>query len=84
MSTDNEILNAISDLRIANEDKDELETRIAKLRSDLEEAEDDLASAKIYVEESRDKLDALIDEATGSTDDEPDYESAIRGAFGSY
>jgi chromosome segregation ATPase len=84
LSTDNDILNAISDLRQANDDKDELQTRIVKLKDELEGAEDDLQSTELEIERARDKLDQLIDDATGTKPDnsEPNYVSAVRNFYG--
>jgi predicted nucleic acid-binding Zn-ribbon protein len=62
LSTENEILTAISDLREANDEKEELQARIVKLKDELEGAEDDLQGTELEIERVRDKLDQLIDE----------------------
>jgi chromosome segregation ATPase len=84
LSTENEILTAISDLREANDEKEELQARIVKLKDELEGAEDDLQGTELEIERVRDKLDQLIDEATGSKSDEIDYEATVRNGFSSF
>jgi chromosome segregation ATPase len=70
VNKDQEILNLISDLRTDNEEAEALKERISKLKSDLEIAEDDLVALKDSIQSNRERLDDLIDEATGSEEED--------------
>lgn len=74
---DSEILNLIADLRSENEEVEALKDKIAKTKLELENDEDDLVGLQESIRANRERLDDLIDEATGAEEEEPDYAGAL-------
>ncbi|RZK44830.1 MAG: hypothetical protein EOO61_02345 [Hymenobacter sp.] len=69
MSTE-DILNLIADIKHDVEEQDALEEAIAQAERKLESDKDDLIDLKDAIVRNREKLDELIDEATGQNEDD--------------
>jgi chromosome segregation ATPase len=82
LSNDTEILNLIADIRSSVIEQEELEEKVSKLRLDLESAEDDLHAVKGDITRNREKLDELIDEATGQNEEDDTQERFSASLYG--
>lgn len=73
MNSDQDILNLISDIRSEVEESESLQDEIIKAEAKLQDDKDDLSDLKDSIAKKREKLEELIDEATGQTEDDKDF-----------
>ena len=73
MNSDQDILNLISDIRSEVEESESLQDEIIRAEAKLQDDKDDLSDLRDSIAKKREKLEELIDEATGQTEDDKDF-----------